>query len=103
MLMLSHGAFVLNITGREWHSVAIDEGHEILINKQCKNAAVQPTDYYIKMMVTFLTPSYSQTAVIRSVFSSKLVDNKLESNVRSQMKALSKVSCLPLSKPFQWC
>ena len=55
MLMLSQRAFVLNITGREWHSVAIDEGHEMLINKQCKNAVVKPSEDYMNRMATYLT------------------------------------------------
>ena len=41
LLMLSQGAFVVNISGREWHSLAIDEAHEMLINKQCKMAIVK--------------------------------------------------------------
>ncbi len=55
MVMLSQGAFVINIMGREWHSVAIDEGHEMLINKQCKNAVVKPSEDYMKRMATYLT------------------------------------------------
>ena len=34
--MLVQGTFVLNISGKEWHSIAIDEAHEMLLNKQCK-------------------------------------------------------------------
>ena len=113
MLMLSQGVFVLNITGREWHSVAIDEGHEMLINKQCKNAVVKPMEDYMKRMATYLTyrtrtlqkfkeqlfpSSFTKTAVIRSVFSFKPVDKIFEYNVQSQMKALSKVSFLPLAE-----
>lgn len=55
MLMFSQGAFVLNITGREWHSVAIDEGHKMLINKECINAVVKPFEDYMKRMATYLT------------------------------------------------
>ena len=36
LLMLSQGAFVVNICGREWHSVGIDEAHEMLINNKSK-------------------------------------------------------------------
>ena len=35
LTMLLQGAlnFVVSISGRPWHSVGIDEGHEVLINK----------------------------------------------------------------------
>ena len=108
MLMLSQGAFVLNITGREWHSVAIDEGHEMLINKQCKNAVVKPSEDYMSRMATYLTyrtrtlqnfkeqlfSLSSSKVIVQSVFSSKPMDQKFEINVLSQINALSKVSFL---------
>ena len=33
LAMFRQGAFVVSITGRPWHSVGIDESHEILMNK----------------------------------------------------------------------
>ena len=32
-VMFQQGAFVVNILGRPWHSVGVDEAHEMLINK----------------------------------------------------------------------
>lgn len=40
--MFRQGAFVVNVTGRPWHSVAIDESHEMLINKDCKTSIIHP-------------------------------------------------------------
>lgn len=49
-----HGAFVVSISGKSWHSVAIDEAHEMLINKQCKTAITRPTPDYIHRLVHYL-------------------------------------------------
>ena len=38
LLMFEQGAFVVNIRGRSWHSVGLDEAHEMLINRQCKSS-----------------------------------------------------------------
>ena len=55
--MLSQGAFVVNICGREWHSVAIDEAHEMLINKQVKMSVVKPSEDFISRIATYITLS----------------------------------------------
>ena len=45
--MFKQSAFVVSVTGRPWHSVAIDEAHELLINKDCKTAVIHPLPDYI--------------------------------------------------------
>ena len=37
-----NGGFVVSIKGRYYHSVGIDEAHEMWINKQTKQAIVRP-------------------------------------------------------------
>ena len=39
---LRDGAFSVSITGRPTHSVAIDEAHEMCVNKDCKQAITRP-------------------------------------------------------------
>ena len=49
LLMLKQGGFVVSISGREGHSVAIDEAHKMLINKNIKEAVVKPSEDYMKV------------------------------------------------------
>ena len=42
------------ISGRKGHSVAIDEAHEILINKNIKEAVVKPSEDYMKRVSNYL-------------------------------------------------
>ena len=51
---LSEGGFVASITGAQWHSVAIDEAHEMLINKSCKMSVVHPTEDYIHRISNYM-------------------------------------------------
>lgn len=47
LVMFQQGAFMVNISGRPWHSIGIDEAHEMCINKQCKIAILKLTEDYI--------------------------------------------------------
>ena len=44
---LKQGGFSVSITGRPWHSVGLDEAHEMLINKDCKQLVVHPTKEFV--------------------------------------------------------
>ena len=52
--MFQQGAFVVSICGRPWHSVAIDESHEMLINKDCKMSIVRPLPDYINRIARYM-------------------------------------------------
>ena len=50
----SEGGFVVSCTGRPWHCVAVDEAHEMCINKSCKTAIVHPTEDYIHRIAKYI-------------------------------------------------
>ena len=104
LAMFQQGAFVVSIRGREWHSVGLDEAHEMLINKECKTTMVKPTPDYINRLVKYL-PYRSKAfetfrqqlgledkhnyEAITSPFSHAPQDQKFEENVREQVKCIA--------------
>lgn len=54
---LNQGGFSISFRGRYAHNVAIDEAHEMAINKDCKEAITKPSGDYIKCVATFLPVS----------------------------------------------
>ena len=54
LTMFQQGAFTVSIKGRPWHSVAIDEAHEMLINKSCKLSITKPNADNINRIVKYL-------------------------------------------------
>ncbi len=51
---LKKGCFSVSLSGRPWHSVAIDDAHEMAINKDCKTSIVRPTEDYINRIATYM-------------------------------------------------
>ena len=47
------GGFTVSITGRAWHSIGLDEAHEMLINKDCKKAVVHPSKEFVSRMALY--------------------------------------------------
>lgn len=48
-----NGSFVCNVTGSSVHSVALDEGHEMLVNKDLKTTIIRPTKEYVDRVVHY--------------------------------------------------
>ena len=113
LLMFTQGAFVVNISGREWHSVGIDEAHEMLINRQCKNSVVRPSEDYINRTASYLIyrsiqfehlkkelfpETKQQIQTITSIYSARAMDKKIEGNIVAQIDAISKASLLEVKE-----
>ena len=47
------GAFVCSVTGSSVRSIALDEAHEMLVNKDLKTAIVRPTKEYIDRIIHY--------------------------------------------------
>ena len=47
------GGFVCNIKGRRMHAVALDEAHEMLVNKDIKTTIVRPTKEYLNRVLYY--------------------------------------------------
>ena len=100
--MLRQGGFVVSINDRPWHSVAIDESHEMLINRSCKSAIVRPTKDHINRVAQFITystraienfrkqlyPEKQKNEDVKSVFSNHSHDKAFNNNVNAQMKLM---------------
>ncbi len=54
LTMFQQGAWVVSVTGRPWHSVGIDEAHEMLINRECKTSIMRPSADYIRHIAKYL-------------------------------------------------
>ena len=50
---LSEGGFTASLSGRFYHNVALDEAHEMLINKDMKKAISRPSKEYLQQMVGY--------------------------------------------------
>ena len=104
MTTFKQGGFVVSICNRPWHSVAVDESHEMLINKDCKTSIVRPLPDYINRIACYMP--YRSKALqnlkqeilpsteekhhsIQSPFSVHPNDKKLEQNIKAQMEAIS--------------
>ena len=111
--MFQQGAFVISLNERPWHSVGIDECHEMTINKDCKSSIVRPLPDYINRLAHYMpyrpkavknlkqqvlpTTEDRQTSVT-SPFPTKPDDIKSEQNIQAQIKSLNTNHLLAVSE-----
>ena len=108
LTMFRHGAFVVSVTGRPCHSVGIDESHELLINKDCKQSIIHPLPDYINRMVQHLTyrskaikniqsqlfPSTPDNKTNTTAYTTKPNDSKSEQNINAMVSLLQTADVL---------
>ena len=105
------GSFVCSLTGGHMHSVALDEAHEMLINKDLKTTIVRPTKEYLdRMLYYYPVRSMLQKAVKNevllkvgkshgsrvSVFDNSPNSIKKEDNVKSMVAKIDTAESLAI-------
>ena len=61
---LESGAFVCSISGKHMSSVALDEAHEMLVNKDLKTTIVRPSKEYLDCSTIILVLNAVKRAVL---------------------------------------
>ena len=103
----SKGGFVCNIRGTEMHAVALDEAHEMLVNKDIKTYVVRPSKEYLNKIMYYypvrsmvckqLKDQLSLPCVREkppSIFDSTPHTAKCEENIESMTSKLSDLDVL---------
>ncbi len=106
------GGFVVSISGHAWHSVAIDEAHEMKINKECKTSIVRPSRDYISRVAGYIPyrtkclenlreqifpeESSSRKSLPTSILSVDSHDRKWAANTEAQINLIKSAQLLPL-------
>ena len=107
------GCFVVSFTGKAWHSIGVDEAHEMGINKDCKTCIVRPTKDYINRIAnyiphrskclknlqrqTFQEDEENNDKSTPKSYTSKISsDKKSNSNIQAQISSLKSSGLLSL-------
>ena len=105
------GAFAVSLTGNKGHSVALDEAHEMCVNKDMKAAIVRPTKAYLQKTSLFLRYRIAAyKALIKQVYPPpgdiKEPEDTLlckikhrNENVSAMMKCIQEFNLLPPNIP----
>ena len=97
----------MSINGGKGHAIALDEAHEMCINKDLKMAIVRPTKAYLQKMSLYLHYRVSvhknllrllfphlnnETTPLFSVFTKDSLAKQREENIHTMMLAIQKKS-----------
>ena len=86
------GNFSASITGRPWHMVALDELHEMLINKDRKSAVIHPTIEFLSSQSLYFP---FRSSVLRNI------KEKLQINREGDYSSSEIVTKTETSKPLK--
>ena len=110
LLSLSSGGFTVHITGEPWRAVALDEAHEMCINKDLKTAITYPTEAYLQKTSLFMNCQVKLTNnFVNQLFPEKdsvhveqttIIDNsseavKCEKDIVKMTETITEVGLLP--------
>ena len=84
----SKGGFTLSITGRNWHSVSFDKGHEILINKDLKTAIVRPNAEYMSRLSLYFTHRMKALKILRLIVDDQKSHKHMNTEEERKSKSL---------------
>ena len=105
-------AFTVSINGGKGHAIALDEAHEMCINKDLKMAIVCPTKAYLQKMSLYLRYRVSvhknllrllfphlnnETTPLFSVFTKDSLAKQREENIHTMMLAIQEKELFPRS------
>ena len=106
------GGFAVSSSGHTFHSVGLDESHEMLINKHVKQAVVRPTKDYINRIARYIPLRIKHiehlkrelfgerceqgTSTTRIMFTADPSVIKRETNIQAQLDKLEEGKLLPL-------
>ena len=101
------GGFVVSLRGHPWHSVALDEAHEMKINKKCKTSIVRPSKDYISRVAGYIPyhakcmenlkeqlfpeENISTSSALSSILSTDAKARKSASNTEAQINLMLSV------------
>ena len=60
---LKKGSFSIRLSPTEWHGIALDECHEIKINKDAKLAVIHPSKYKMEFLSNYMYMSFRSSCV----------------------------------------
>ena len=103
--------FIVCLNGRQWHSVALDEAHEMCVNKDLKLATIRPTPCYLQKTTLFFNyrisaykhfpkqlflekTNQAKTENSKSVLDSTIAASEREENIKHMCTVINNSSLL---------